>query len=137
LLSDVTVKRVVKFLWKHIVCYFNLPHTNVSDNETSFASAKVSDFCSRYKIVHRFSTLYYLQGNGQDEISNCTILEDLCKSLGEAKVWVKKLLWASWTTKRIPTGETLFSMAYRTEVVISIDIYIYMPTLQTEGFDLE
>jgi len=31
-------------------------------------------------------------------------------------------LWAYRTTKRIPIGETLFSLAYETEAIISTDI---------------
>jgi len=32
------------------------------------------------------------------------------------------LLWVNRTTKRVPTGETLFSLVYEMEVVIAVDI---------------
>jgi len=50
--------------------------------------------------------------------------------------WAEKLprvLWAYRTTKRIPTGETTFSLAYETEVVIPVDIC--MPTLRLGEID--
>jgi len=37
------------------------------------------------------------------------------------------------TTKRIPTGETPFPLACRTEAIIDVDICI--PTLRTEEID--
>ena len=93
-------------------------HTIFSDNERNFASKQIANFCSKYKIAHRFSTSYYPQGNGQPEINNRTILDSLNKSPGIAKgKWAEKLsgvLWAYRTTKRVLTGETSFSLAYGT-----------------------
>ena len=97
----------------------------------------MASFCAKYKIIHRFSTLYYPQGNGQAEISNRTILNSLCKSLDEAKgKWAEKLsgvLWAYRTTKRVPTSETEFSLAYEIEVFVLVSIS--MPTLRVERVD--
>ena len=119
------------------MCRFGLPHTIISDNETNFVSKQVTSFCSKYKITYRFSTPYYPQGNSQAEISNRTILDSLCKSLDRAKgKWAEKLpgvLWAYKTIKRVPTGETPFSLAYGTEVIIPVDIS--MPTLRVNGVD--
>ena len=45
--------------------------------------------------------------------------------------WAEKLLgvlWAYRTTNRVSTGETPFSLAYETEVIIPVDIC--MPTLR-------
>ena len=83
----------------------------------NFTSKEVATFCAKYKIGYWFSTPYYPQGNGQAKINNRTILNSLCKTLGKAKgKWVEQLsgvLWAYWTTKRIPTGETSFSLLTR------------------------
>ena len=43
------------------------------------------------------------------------------------------VLWAYRTTKRIPTGETPFSLAYGTKAIIPVDIC--MPTLRTGGIE--
>jgi len=57
----------------------------------------VVNFCSKYKITNQFSTSNHPQGNIQAEISNHTILDSLCKSLGKAKgKWVEKLLGVLW-----------------------------------------
>ena len=57
----------------------------ISDNETSYTSKEVATFCAKYKITHRFCTPYYPHDNGQAEISNRTILDDLCKSFNKTK----------------------------------------------------
>ena len=139
LLSQVMAKHVIKFLCVHIITRFGIPHTIISDNGTNFTSHEVADFYAKYKIKHHFSTPYYPQGNGQAEVSNRTLLSNLSKSLEKAKgKWVEKLpgvLWAYRTTKRVPTGEMSFSLAYGAEAVILAEVY--MPTLRTEDPDSE
>jgi len=85
----------------------------------------VASLFDKYKITHRFLP-YYLQGKGQAEICNRTILGNLCKILGRAKCkWAEKLLgvlWAYRTTKQVLTEETPFSLAYGTKSIIPIDI---------------
>jgi len=136
-LFDFTRQQIINFLWQNISCRFRLPHTIISDNGTNFASKQVASFCSKYKITHQFSSPYYPQGNGQAKISNHTILDSLCKSLDKAKGKLVEnlsgVLWAYRTTKRIPTGETLFSLAYVTEAIIPVNIC--MPTLRTGEID--
>jgi len=132
-LSDVTRQQIVKF----IVCHFRLPHTITSDNRTTFASLQVMSYYSKCKITQKFFTPYYLQGNGQAEINNRTILDGLHKSLNKAKgKWVEKLLVvlsAYKTTKCVPMGKITFSLVYRTEAIIPVDIC--MPTLLTTNID--
>jgi len=138
-LFEVTGHQVIKFMWQNIMCRFGFSHTIIFDNETNFTSKEVATLCAKYKFVHRFSTPYYPQGNDQAEISNRIILDSLYKSLAKAKgKWVEQLLGVLWvyrTTKRIPTGETLFSLAYWTEAIIPVDICMLM--LRTEGVDLD
>jgi len=124
--SEVTEQQIVKFLWQNIVCRFGLPHTIISDNGTNFASKQVASFYDKYKITHRFSSPYYSQGNDQAKISNRAILNNLYKILGKAKgKCIEKLLgvlWAYRTNKRVPTSENPFSLAYKTEAIIPVDI---------------
>ena len=52
--------------------------------------------------------------------------------------WAEELpgvLWAYRPTRRTPTSETPFSLAYGTEAVISVEIG--MPTLKTKAFEQE
>jgi len=61
----------------------------------------------------------------------------MSKSLNRAKgKWAEKLpgmLWTCKITKRVPTGEMPFSLAYGTEANISVDIS--MPTFRVEAVD--
>ena len=115
------------------MCRFALPHT-IFDNGTNIVSKQIASFCAKYKITYRFSTFYYPQSNGQTKIINRTILDKLCKSLDKVKgKLVEKLsgvLWTYETTKRISTSATPFSLAYRTEAIIPVDISM---TLRVEG----
>ena len=48
---------------------------------------------------------------------------------GQMGHWVEQLprvLWVYQATKHVSTGETLFSLAYGTKVIIPVDIYISM-----------
>ena len=77
-------------------------------------------------ITNRYSTPAYLQGNGQAEAVNKTIVNGLKKRLDDAKGrWVEELahvLWTYRTTPRRSTGETPFSMTYGDEAVISLEV---------------
>jgi len=55
----------------------------------------------------------------------------LDKAKGKGAKKLSGVLWAYRTTKRIPTGETLFLVAYGTEAIIPVNIS--MPTLWVEG----
>ena len=60
-------------------------------------------------------------------------IEQMANGLRNSQ-WAEKLsgmLWAYRTTKRVPTGEMPFSLAYGMEVIIPVDIS--MPTLRAEG----
>ncbi|XP_068339061.1 uncharacterized protein [Pyrus communis] len=74
------------------------------------------------------STPRYLQGNGQAEASNKTILDCLKKSLSNKKgKWPNKLpdvLWAYCTTKRRATNETSFSLAYGSKAIIHPNVMV-------------
>ena len=87
-------------------------------------------------ITNRYFTLAYPQGNGQAEVVNKVIVGGLKKRLDDAKgKWVEKLphvLWIYRTTPRRSTGETPFSMTYRAEAVIPLEIGF--PTLRTSSF---
>lgn len=60
------------------------------------------------------------------EAINKIIKDNLTVKLEKLKgAWVDELpymLWAYWTTTRMSTGETPFSLAYGSEVVIPIEV---------------
>ena len=133
-IRDVDAK---KFLWKNIVTRFGVPNTLISDNGLQFDSKSFKRYCCELGITNRYSTPAYPQGNGQVEVVNKVIANELRKRLDDAKGrWVEELphvLWTYQTTPRRSTGETPFSMSYRVEAVIPIETGF--PTLRTQTFN--
>jgi transposase InsO family protein len=67
----------------------------VTDNETTFKSKKMENFCSDYNITLGHSTAYYPQCNGLVESSNKILTRIIKKILQEnKKAWNKKLIYA-------------------------------------------
>nr|GEU98568.1 hypothetical protein [Tanacetum cinerariifolium] len=84
----------------------------ISDKGTHFCNYQVEKAMKRYGVVHRFSTAYHHQTNGQVVNTNHTIKRILEKTIGNnRKDWSYKLddaLWAFWTTFKTPLGTTPF-----------------------------
>ena len=133
-IQDVDVK---KFMWKKIVTRIGVPNSLISDNGLQFDSKVFRTFCSDLSSKNRYSTLAYLQSNGQAEATNKTILNGLNRRLDEAKGrWVKELpnvLWAYCITPRRSIGETLFSLTYGVETVIPTEVNLC--SAWVTGFD--
>ena len=131
--ASIKDKDITKFVWKNIICRFEIPHAIVTDNGPQFNNSIFHKFCSKLKIKNIYSTPWYPQSNGQVEMANKKLLNSLKKQLeGERGEWVDKLfgvLWAYRTTNRRPTGVTLFALAYGMEVVIHTKIRL--PTVRT------
>jgi len=53
----------------------------MSDNGTPFTNQKVATLYRKFRITQHFSTKYYLEGNGQAEATNKTILKILKKTI--------------------------------------------------------
>lgn len=106
-LVTITGKNILKFVWKNIICRFGISHRIISDNGKQFANDP-------------------LRANGQVEVTNKTILQELKTRLDPAKGdWVDQLphvLWSYRTTPRTATAETPCSLTYGTEVVIPAEI---------------
>jgi len=119
------------------VTQFGVPRTLISDNSLQFDNKSFIRYCCDLGITNRYSTLAYLQGNGQAEAVNKVIVNGLKKRLDDTKgKLVKELshvLWTYQTTPRRSTGETPFSMTYGAEAVIPLETGF--PTLRTSSFN--
>ena len=94
-IRDVDVKR---FIWKSVVTRFGVPYALILDNGLQFDSKAFKKYCSDLGIKNRYSTLVYLQGNGQAEIVNKVIMNGLKKRVDDAKgKWVEELPHVLWT----------------------------------------
>jgi hypothetical protein len=135
-IRDIDAKR---FLWKNVITRFSIPWAAISDNGTQFESRLFKGLCSDLGIKNFFSSPGYPQSNGQAEVSNKIILSGIKKKLEKVKgKWVEELpsvLWTHRTIVRKSTGETPFTLAYRVEAVIPLEIGI--PTTRTTNFIVE
>ena len=133
--ASISENKVMDFLWK-LSCRFGLPRILVADNGRQFSGYKLKDWCEEMGIEQRFTSIGYPQANGQTEVTNRTIVDNLQKRLGDAKKdWVDELegvLWAYRTTARTATQETPFSLVYGSEVVIPFEISIN--TFRIQGY---
>ena len=69
-----TAKVVTDFLEEHIVTRFGMPFTLVCDNGFAFASAFLNQWAFENKAIIKFSSNYYLQGNGVVESTNKNLI---------------------------------------------------------------
>jgi len=126
--TQVTEKQVEDLLWENIVRRHGIPYEIVTDNGTNLTSGKIKAFCDKWKIRLTTSTPRYPQGNGQAEAANKAILSNIKKRLDSKKsIWSDVLhgvLWAYRTTPCESTQETLFSLTYGLEAVISVETIV-------------
>ena len=77
--------------------------------------------------------------NDQVEVTNKTIMRNLKVRLEKSKgEWAKDvpcILWAYYTTSKIPMSEMPFFMVYGTKLVVPVEIR--MPSFRTSNFDKE
>jgi len=121
-LATITEKNVRSFLWKNIICRYGIPKVLVSDNGKQFNNDAFKDFFSQLGIKNHYSSPTHPQANRQVEVINRSLLKIIKTRLEGAKgIWLDELpsvLWAYKTMARMPTGETLFRLVYRSDIVI-------------------
>ena len=81
-IRDVDTK---KFVWRNIVTWFGIPHTFISNNGLQFDSKSFRRYCCDLRIMNRYSTPAYPQGNGQAETVHKVIVNRLKKKLDDTK----------------------------------------------------
>ncbi|GKD37510.1 reverse transcriptase domain-containing protein, partial [Tanacetum coccineum] len=104
----------------------------ISDNEKQFRDNPFKDWCEKLNIRQRFASVKHPQTNDQVERANRSLGEGIKARLGENnKNWVEEVphvLWAHRTMVKTSNGDTPFSLTYRTEAVIPVEIG--MPSLR-------
>lgn len=87
---------------------------------------KVQAWCIDMKIEKIFTSVFYPQSNGQAEVTNWSIVQEIKVRLKSAKWrWMDELPSVSWaykTTKRVGTSETPYNMVYKSEVTLPDEI---------------
>ena len=67
------------FIKENIIVIFEVPHRIISDNGTPFVNSEVRKMLEFYQIKHHQSSPYYLQRNGQTEVTNKTLIKIISK----------------------------------------------------------
>ena len=136
-LAIITSAKVCNFVWKSIICRFDLSWTIIIDNRWRFDNLKFTGFYDGLDISHRLTSVAHSQSNDEAEVTNRTLLQGLKARLGQTKgLWVEELYHELYTyrmTQQVPTKETPFKLAFGTEAVISIEVGL--PSTQVEHYD--
>ncbi|GJY85985.1 reverse transcriptase domain-containing protein [Tanacetum coccineum] len=78
-------RNMVRFL-KNLFAIFGLPKALISDRGTHFSNYQMEQSIKKYGVVHRFSTAYRPQTNGQVENTNQAIKRILEKTIDELRL---------------------------------------------------
>ena len=117
------------------------------DNDKQFDCDSFREWYAKLHVRNYYSSPRHPQVNGQVEATNKTIFKILKKKLSDHKgEWAEDLLkvfWAYRTTKRTPTEETPFALAFRMEAIIpakvgsgSYCVETFHPEANDEGIQL-
>ena len=79
LLRKAIGRAVANFIKENIIVRFGVPHRIISDNGTPFVNSDVRKMLEFYQVKHHRSLPYYLQGNGQVEATNKTLIKIISK----------------------------------------------------------
>ncbi|XP_015945413.1 uncharacterized protein LOC107470527 [Arachis duranensis] len=125
-LAKITSQQMLSFIWKYIICRFDIPRHIITDNGRQFADQKFTSFLQDLKIKQHFSSVEHPQTNGLAEAANKVILHALRKKLDEAKgLWaelIPEIIWGYNTVVHSTTKETPFRLVYGSDAMIPVEI---------------
>ena len=113
-------------MYKNIVCWYGVPHTIILENGKQFHYDEFKEFYDNLKIKKVLSSVARPQANEQVEAVSKLVKHNLKTKLKDLKGrWADELpevLWVYRPTARTMTRETPFSITYRYEVIVLVDI---------------
>jgi transposase InsO family protein len=115
-------------LFEDIFVRFGIPRELITNGGPPFTSHKFEDLLNQYHVLHRTTSPYHPQGNGQVESTNEVIESILTKTVREhCRDWSDRLhesLWAYRTTWRNTIGFSPYELVYGKSLVFSIEFEI-------------
>lgn len=107
------------------------------DNRKQFNNTSLANFCEEFGIKKYFSTPNQLQANSQVKAINKIITHTLNTKFDTLKGgWVEELpsvMWSYHTTARSSTRETPYSLSFKVEAMIPLEIGI--PSFYTSTYN--
>nr|XP_025616881.1 uncharacterized protein LOC112709198 [Arachis hypogaea] len=98
----------------------------MSDQETHFGNRKIEALMKKYGVIHKVSTAYHPQANGQVEVSNKEIKRILEKVVNaQRKDWTSRLgdaLWANRTAYKTPIRMSPFRIGFGKPFHLPVEI---------------
>ena len=80
------------FIQKSIIYRLGWSHTIITNNDRQFDNQNFKEFCAKFYITYKLTSVGYPQSNEEVEVTNRTILYGLKTRLNEAKgLWVEEL----------------------------------------------
>ncbi|MCO5599314.1 hypothetical protein L7F22_053415 [Adiantum nelumboides] len=127
-LRDNKAESVARFLYKNIMTRFGCPIELVSDHGTHSLNFLIKELTSRHMILHKKSTPYHPQANGQAKSSNKVLMRILKEIVSEKKLdWDDKLdsaVWAFRIAFKVATRMTPFKLVFGIEAVVPMEYVI-------------
>lgn len=127
--ATLTKKQVLNFLQQNIICRYSLPQSVITDNARNLNNDMMCNVCTIQNLSPQMP--YKIKMNGAVEAASKNNKKILQKITLIYNDWHEKLpfaLCAYKTSIRISTGETPYSLVYRMEAVLPIEVEF--PSLQ-------
>ena len=84
--------KVTSFVWKNIICRFEVPHVIISNNGKQFDSPKFQKNFQDSEVKNHYSFPRHPQANGQTEVTNRSLLKIIKTWLERANgAWLEEL----------------------------------------------
>ena len=107
---------------------FGCPIELISDQGSHFLNGVIRELTQTHTILHKKSTPYHPQANGQAESSNKILVKIIKKIIQDNKSnWDQKLdsaLWSFRTAFKVTTGMTPFKLVYGLEAVVPMEFLV-------------
>lgn len=125
-------RTIARFLYEYVFTCYGLPIEIVSDRGTHFLNEVIHYLLDEFMVIHKKSTPYHPQANGQPESTNkilCTVLKKFVRT--SRTDWELKLhsaLWAYCMAFKTAIGTTPFNLVFGLDAILPIKFLI--PTLR-------